>query len=81
MGFLLELSGIVLKDKELSAAAARFLGTVPDQTESFFKIQCGRRLRLLEDERTPEIARKWGYTMNATVETLKVWLKKWGIPS
>ena len=76
LGFLLDLTGVLLKDAALRSLAKRLRDQRVSRTEDFFLVQRGERARRLAGKNTPPLAREWSYRMNLTLESLQGHLNK-----
>lgn len=66
-GFLLSVSAKLMNDEGLKEYALRFKKDCAEPARFFPAPRC-QRLLDLEKKRTPELAREWGFWMNATLE-------------
>jgi hypothetical protein len=71
LGLLLSLTGLLLADPTLTAFAARFRDSRVRETRDFFSLPRGKRAQSLAEANTPELARKWRFRMNTSVESLR----------
>jgi hypothetical protein len=68
LGFLLSLTGTLLKDSTLLEFANRFHDSRVRKAQDFFTVSRGRRSQSLSGANTPELARGWFFRMNTTLE-------------
>jgi hypothetical protein len=76
LGFFLELSGRLMNDPTMGPALKRLRKGAVRQPEQFFLRSRGVRAQALARRRTPALARKWCFWMNATVESFRSCFKK-----
>lgn len=78
LGFFLELTGSLGSDPRLTALARRLRDRRRTKARPFFARAQGRRALALARERTPEVARRWGYVMNMDLASFASAFEKHG---
>jgi hypothetical protein len=77
LGFFLELGGKLGRTKVWNALLSKLAHGVKDKTPELFFPQANSQVdRLLAEERTPEVARKWGFLMNMDEENFRSHFEK-----
>lgn len=71
LGFLLSLTGVLMRAPALAAFARRLRDPRVRQRQDFFLLDRGPRARRLAEENTPRVAKDWLYRMNVTLESLQ----------
>ncbi len=71
LGFLLSLTGLLLRDPTLAAFAARFRDSRVRNAQDFFALSRGRRMRRLAEANAPELARSWHFRMNTRIQSFR----------
>ncbi len=71
LGFLLTLTGLLLKDPSLAAAARRCRDSRVRRTQAFFSNPNAKRTRALAEGTTPKVARDWHFSMNTSLESFQ----------
>ena len=75
LGMFLDLAGTLGRRRALSTAA-RLLSPRVGAPRYYPKPLGGKYGRMLADERTPAVVRRWGFRMNATEEDLRGFVRK-----
>ena len=70
VGFFLDLAGELGQDRVLKNAAKDFFDSRKKLQKSFF-MNPSKYSRKLADERTPDLARKWGWSMNMGLDAFE----------
>ena len=70
IGFLLELAGELGEDQFMKEAAKKFFDSRYKDQRPFFQNQSKYALQLAQ-QRTPELARKWGWLMNMGMDVFE----------
>jgi hypothetical protein len=68
MGFMLSLTGQLMKDSSLSKFAERFRDQRVRKPQDFFLLNRTERSRRSAEEKTPKVAREWFFRMNTPLE-------------
>ena len=68
LGFLLSLTGMLLKDPELLSFARRLRDSRVTRVQDFFTLGRGKRSQRLADMNTPRVAKDWHFRMNTSME-------------
>ncbi len=77
LGFYLELTGVLLKDKKLQVFAKQLMDKRRKKMEFFFKSQkINKYEQLLVDKNTPAVARQWHFLMNLGLDSFETLFKK-----
>jgi len=71
LGFLLTLTGILLKDSTLPAFAGRLRDSRVRRTQDFFTLPRGKRMGVLTRTNTPDLARDWFFQMNTSLASFQ----------
>lgn len=71
LGYFLELAGKLGKDRPLLQASKQLVDRRRRRPRMFFAGRHGRRAVAAASKRTPQVARRWGYLMNAGVDSFK----------
>ncbi len=80
LGFLLTLTGLLLKDPSLVAAAKRYRDSRVRASQEFFTLPRGRRMQALADTNTPSLAKAWHFRMNTSLESFQSHFRKFVRP-
>lgn len=75
LGFLLSVSRELMGDRSLLPYEQSLMATTRG-VERFFQRPRAWRVLELEERRTPEVAKKWGFTLNATLESFRTCFEK-----
>lgn len=78
LGFLLALTGLLLRDPALPAFAARFRDSRVRKAQDFFALPRGKRMHALAEANTPELARRWHFRMNTRLQSFRDHFEKFG---
>jgi DNA-binding transcriptional ArsR family regulator len=76
LGFLLSVSGWLLKDPRIVETARRLRDKRFRKMEDFFLVDHGMRASQLSKRRTPPLARKWFFWANLSLESLESSFRK-----
>lgn len=71
LGYFLELAGSLGKDRRLVEASKALVDRRRRRPRMFLSGPHGRRELAAAQERTPQVARRWGYLMSAGVDSFK----------
>ncbi|HEY3356075.1 MAG TPA: hypothetical protein VGQ83_22675 [Polyangia bacterium] len=78
VGFFLELTAVLMEDPGLLAWAAPFRDGRVHRLRDFFEVPPVPGSRELVDQRTPQVARDWGFRMNMGLDSFRAPLEKVG---
>lgn len=76
LGFFLELTGTLAKDRQLCSYARTLRDRRIRKTRDFFQARRGRYARFLADQRTPRLARDWCYRMDMDMDNFRRFYSK-----
>lgn len=76
LGFFLDLTARLSGDRRLRNAAAALRPTRPPTATKFFTRRESPLARMVAEERTPPVARMWGYRMNMPMESFRSLFEK-----
>ena len=76
LGFLLSLTGLLLKDPTLPAFARRFRDSRVRSAQDFFTLARGKRMQTLAEANSPEVAKEWLFRMNTSLESFRSHFRK-----
>jgi hypothetical protein len=76
VGFVLALTGELSGDRKLSRLAEQFRDARVTRLRPFFELPDTRSARDTAERRSPEVARRWGYTLNLDLESLRSQFEK-----
>jgi hypothetical protein len=71
LGFLLALTGRLLKDPALHAFARHLRDSRVRRTQDFFTLAKGKRMQGLTEANTPGIAKDWKFRMNTSLDSFQ----------
>ena len=75
VGFFLDLEGVLSKDRDMSEVAQEFFDKRYKSDKLFFSKQ-SKYAKELALARTPELAKKWGWLMNMSMDTFESHYRK-----
>ncbi|HZL73692.1 MAG TPA: helix-turn-helix domain-containing protein [Planctomycetota bacterium] len=76
LGFLLSLTGGLLRDRSLADLAERLRDARTRKKVDFFLLPRGPRAQALRDRKTPAVAGRWLFRMNMPVRSFRSLLRK-----
>ncbi|MBI4565711.1 MAG: winged helix-turn-helix transcriptional regulator [Planctomycetes bacterium] len=76
LGFLLSVTGTILRDRLLLRRAAALRDSRARRTVDFFLQRRGKRAQALADRNTPAEARRWRFRMNMPLESFRTHLRR-----
>lgn len=80
LGFFLSLARKLLQEPGLARTARSLRDERVRRTEDFFVLERGRRAQTLAEQRSPALARAWGFRMNMSLESFQATFDKFVRP-